>query len=154
MTAQPAADEDMVVIDTNIASALLVQGPLAAKYSQHVAGRRLVISFVTVAELRYGALNGKWGQAKKDALEEKIQSMIVVGSDNDLTTTHAQLREHCRSSGHGLHNKIHEADRWIAATALRHGLTLVSDDKIFDNVVGLNNIRVEAKAAAHSSETS
>ena len=31
----------------------------------------------------------------------------------------------------------HDADRWIAATALRLGVPLVSNDQIFKNVPGL-----------------
>ena len=34
-------------------------------------------------------------------------------------------------------NKIHDADRWIAATALHLDAVLVSDDGIYKNVAGL-----------------
>jgi tRNA(fMet)-specific endonuclease VapC len=32
---------------------------------------------------------------------------------------------------------VHDADRWIAATAIRLGISLVSNDGIFDHVPGL-----------------
>jgi predicted nucleic acid-binding protein len=131
-----------VVIDTMIAGALLSRGPLAVKYDEHVRGRPLVVSFVTVAELRYGAIKANWGPKRREALEARLASMTVVGSDSDLSTVHAELRAACQSRGHGLHDKIHEADRWIAATAVRFGLTLISDDAIFDGVPGLVNIRI------------
>ena len=107
-----------------------------------MAGRPLVISFVTVAELRYGAIKARWGPARRDALEERLSSLTVVASDSDLSMVHAEMRSACQSIGHGLHDKIHEADRWIAATAIRFGLSLVSDDAIFDKVPGLVNIRI------------
>ncbi len=50
----------------------------------------------------------------------------------------AQLRLACEFAGHPLGQKIHEADRWIAATALSGGLDLVSDDKVFVDTPGLS----------------
>lgn len=131
-----------VVIDTMIVGALLARQLLAQRYDVHVQGRPLVISFVTVAELRYGALKANWGEARKASLEDRLSSMTIVASNSDLADTYAELRFACQKAGHGLADKVHEADRWIAATAMRFGLALVSDDSIFDNVPGLVNIRV------------
>ncbi len=143
MTEQEAtANAEPVVVDTMIVGALFLRNPLALKYDAHVRGIPLVISFVTVAELRYGAIKAKWGEPRRDALESRLSAMTVVGSDNDLATVHASLRASCQAIGHGLHDKIHEADRWIASTAIRFGLALVSDDAIFDNAPGLRNIRI------------
>jgi len=141
MSEEGAASADPVVIDTMIAGALISRRPLAAQYGIHVAGRPLVISFVTVAELRFGALKANWGEARRDDLESRLSSLTVVSSDSDLADTYAELRVACQRLGHGLHAKDHEADRWIAATAIRFGLTLISHDKIFDNVPRLTNIR-------------
>jgi hypothetical protein len=41
------------------------------------------------------------------------------------------------SAGHALGQKIHEADRWIAASAIRLGVELVSDDSVFTDVPAL-----------------
>ena len=49
----------------------------------------------------------------------------------------AELRVTCEQAGHALGQKIHEADRWIAATAIRLGTELVSDDAVFRDVSGL-----------------
>ncbi len=51
-----------LVVDTNVVSYLLRGGPLRDLYSKDLQGSRLCISFVTVAELRFGALNKKWGE--------------------------------------------------------------------------------------------
>ena len=131
-----------VVVDTMIAGALVARQPLALKYDVHVEGRPLVVSFATVAELRYGALKANWGSARIEALESRLSAMTVVTPDSELTDAYAQLRFACQKAGHGLAQKIHEADRWIAATAVRFGLPLVSDDSIFDNAPGLVNVRV------------
>ena len=42
-----------------------------------------------------------------------------------------------KRAGHGLGQRDHDADRWIAATALRLGVPLVSNDRIFERVPGL-----------------
>lgn len=41
------------------------------------------------------------------------------------------------AAGHALGQKVHEADRWIAATALALGVGLISGDAVFDKVPGL-----------------
>ncbi|MFN0028339.1 MAG: type II toxin-antitoxin system VapC family toxin [Acidimicrobiales bacterium] len=46
-------------------------------------------------------------------------------------------RTRCERSGHPLGQKIHEADRWIAATALHLELDLITDDNVFADVAGL-----------------
>lgn len=136
-----AAGAEPVVMDTMIVGALFSRKPLAAMYEPHVQGRPLVISFVTVAELRYGALKANWGEARREALEARLSSMTVIPSDSDLATVYVELRVSCEHIGHGLQAKIHEADRWIAATAIRFGLPLISHDGIFQAVPGLNLIR-------------
>jgi predicted nucleic acid-binding protein len=137
-----APGAEPVVIDTMIAGALISRRPLATKYDVHVAGRPLVISFVTVAELRFGALKANWGAGRRDDLEARLSAMTIVPSDSDLADAYAELRLACLRAGHGLQEKTHEADRWIAATAVRFGLQLVSDDAIFDGVPGMVNVRV------------
>jgi len=54
--------------------------------------------------------------------------------------TCAELRARCEQAGHALGQKAHEADRWIAATAIRLGVELVSDDAVFRDVPGLTVI--------------
>lgn len=49
----------------------------------------------------------------------------------------AELRDRCGRSGHGLGQKVHESDRWIAATAIRLDQELVSDDAVFPDAPGL-----------------
>ncbi len=48
----------------------------------------------------------------------------------------AELRANCLAAGHALGQKVHEADRWIAATAMAVGVELISGDAVFENVAG------------------
>ncbi len=40
-------------------------------------------------------------------------------------------------AGHALSQRDHDADRWIAATAIRLGIPLISNDGVFENAPGL-----------------
>ena len=136
MSAAPA--RGAIVIDTDVFSADLITGSiLAQRYAPLITGRPAFISFQTAAEIRYGALARRWGHARMLKLESKLANVEIVHTGPDLVITHAQLRADCRNAGHPLAQRTHNADRWIAATAIRLGLSLVSNDAIFRDVPGL-----------------
>ncbi len=127
-----------IVIDTDVFSADLVPGSaLTERYAPILAGRPAFISFQTAAEVRYGALRRRWGAARILKLEAKLQRVEVVHSGPELVQIYARLRADCADTGHGLAQREHNADRWIAATALRLGVPLVSNDQIFAGTPGL-----------------
>lgn len=126
-----------VVVDTMVVSALVHasrQAGAADTYRTLVADRPIVVSFVTVTELRYGALKAGWGELRRRGLERDLARLVIVQPDDALMQVCAVLRAECEATGHGLGQKIHEADRWVAATAIRLRLDLVSDDTIFRHV--------------------
>lgn len=133
MTAVPVRGP--IVIDTDVFGADLIPGSrLAELYEPIIVGRPAFISFQTAAELRYGALLRSWGRARMLKLESKIQFAEIVHTGPELVLTYAELRVDCRRVGHPLSQREHDADRWIAATALRLGIPLVSNDNIFRDV--------------------
>jgi len=134
----PAPPRGPIVIDTDVFSADLVPGSrLAERYAPIIGGRPALISFQTAAELRYGALRRGWGAARMLKLDGKIQRAEVVHTGPELVLVCAQLRADCEAAGHALAQREHNADRWIAATAIRLGVPLVSDDRIFRGVPDL-----------------
>lgn len=134
----PVGPRGPVVIDTDVFSADLVPGSrLAERYAPIITGRPAFISFQTVAELLYGALRRGWGTARMFKLEAMIGRVEVVHSGPELVHICAQLRADCEAAGHALAQRAHNADRWIAATAIRLGVPLVSNDAIFRGVPGL-----------------
>ena len=58
----------------------------------------------------------------------------------DLLAAYVDLRVWCMQHGHGLGQKSHEADRWIAATAMLFEVPLVTHDAVFRDVDGLELI--------------
>lgn len=126
-----------VVIDTDVFGADLGRSALTALYEPIVIGRPAFISFQTAAELRYGAIRRQWGARRMRELEAKIATAETVHTGPDLVLVHANLRAACERIGHALGQREHNADRWVASTALRLGIPLVSNDAIFENVPGL-----------------
>ena len=76
--------------------------------------------------------------------QRKVDTMIreeVSQRTRELQQERAALRHECRTAGHGLHDKSHVGDLWIAATARLAGLSLVTHDNVFDDTPGLMVIR-------------
>ena len=128
-----------MVIDTAVFGARLspARTSLATEYGPLIAGRAAYISFLTVAELRFGARLANWGESRLRRLENLLAAAVVVWPGEGLVDTYADLRRDCVRLGHGLSQKAHEADRWVAATALWLGIPLVAHDGIFRGVPGL-----------------
>jgi predicted nucleic acid-binding protein len=142
-----ASSGTAVVIDTMAVSALINpdrSSSEAAEFRDLVGGRVTVVSFMTVTELRYGALKAGWGEFRRRGLERDLDQFTVVEPDDEMMQLRAALRARCERVGHGLGQKIHEADRWIAAAALRLRIPLVSDDSIF---AGVDGLPVESRGA-------
>ncbi|MBA2279652.1 MAG: PIN domain-containing protein [Acidimicrobiia bacterium] len=127
-----------VVVDTDVYSARLIpDSSLALQYEPLLVGRPEFVSFQTVAEVRYGALLRGWGDTRLRRMEAAFGRIEIVYPGPDLIRTYAELRVACQRAGHALSQREHDADRWIAATAIRLGTPLVSNDGVFENTPGL-----------------
>jgi predicted nucleic acid-binding protein len=103
----------------------------------HVDGKRLVMSFVTVAELRRGAYARGYNAESWRQLDADVSAVIVVPPDDDLSHEWARLTHEARQLGHALGQKAQAHDAWIAATARLHGLAVLTEDGGFDDFPGL-----------------
>jgi predicted nucleic acid-binding protein len=70
-------------------------------------------------------------------MEARLAAAETVHSGPEHVAVHAQLRVDCHRAGHPLAQKIHDGDRWIAATAIRLDLPVVANDRVFRGVPGL-----------------
>jgi predicted nucleic acid-binding protein len=129
-----------VVIDTNILGAELTPRGAATveRYRTILAGRAAIASFMTEGELWYGAIRARWGEGRLLDLQRLLHTVHVAYPDPRMVALQIALRVRCAAGGHGLAEKVHEADRWVAATALYYQVPLISDDKIFSGVDGLD----------------
>ncbi|MDQ6806480.1 MAG: PIN domain-containing protein [Actinomycetota bacterium] len=128
-----------VLLDTNVFTARLRKRPvLAAQYEKHRFGQRIAITPQTVAEARYGALKAGWGPTRLRQLAELINRVRILPVDLETVETVSDLRNRCRMTGHALHQRGHNADLWIAATAIHWDVPLVAHDAVFFGCPGLD----------------
>ncbi len=128
-----------VLVDTNVfTSRLRERSPLATRYAKHLFGQRIALAPQTVAEARYGALKAKWGPARMEQLARLVARARILPIDIDTIETVADLRNQCRMIGHPLHQSNHNADLWIAATAIRWSIALVAHDAVFTGCPGIH----------------
>ena len=54
-----------IVVDTDVASYIFNWHSLAQQYADALQGSELILSFMTVAELRMGAISARWGGRRR-----------------------------------------------------------------------------------------
>ncbi len=128
-----------VVVDTNVFSADLLRAtqPLVELYRPLLAGRRFLISFQTLAEIRFGIRRRDWGARRLQRAETHIGRAEVVWPGPALLAAQVDLHLACERPGHAIAQRQHDVDRWIAATAVHLGVPLVSHDGVFRGTPGL-----------------
>ncbi len=125
---------DPVLVDTNVFGAELGRrrrSTLIVLYRPHLLGRVLVIAGQTVAEMEFGAELAGWGAARRTRPAAVIGTAEISWPDPETARCFARLKAACWRDGHPLAQAAHTADAWIAATAIRRGMALVSHDAVF-----------------------
>jgi tRNA(fMet)-specific endonuclease VapC len=114
-----------VIVDTDVASYIFSWHTLARRYSDALRGSELILSVMSIAELRMGAISARWGSRRRLLLERFIQGFELVYADNDLCTIWASIRANARAAGWALSPQ----DAWIAATALAMDAPLATNNR-------------------------
>ena len=125
--------EGRIIADTNVVSYLMKGADIGQRYKRHLAGKVVGIVFVTVAEMHYGAEKNGWGEKRRQQLEEHLKNFVVLPYNNDIAKVYARVVVERERSG----RPIGWPDAWIAATAVWHGLPLVTHDADFGGITGL-----------------
>ena len=125
ITTSPPTATARLVVDTDVASFIFKWHPeFAPRYVAIVRGSELVVSFMTLAEMRQGALDANWGPRKCAVLETYLSDFSVLHTDSLLCSTWAAVRNESIRKGH----QINSADAWIAAAALVLSAPLVTNN--------------------------
>lgn len=114
-----------IVVDTDVASYIFNWHSSAQGYVNSLRGSELILSFMTVAEMRMGAYAAGWGIRRLNLLEQFIAGFGVVYADDTLCTVWARLRADARSAGRSLSTQ----DAWIAATAIGLSAPLATNNR-------------------------
>lgn len=120
--------------DTSLFIALETARPLAGMLPASLA-----VSVVTVAELRLGVLTAD-DDDRSRRLDTLTRALLLepLPVDEAVATAWAGLRLRLRNAG----ARMPLNDSWIAATAVVHGLPVVTQDADFDGVPGLDVIHL------------
>lgn len=127
----------IVFLDTNIVSYLFNRDTRAALYRPYLENRIVYLSFMTVAEMYFGADRAQWGQARRHRLNVFLRGYPVIQSTPEICILWGQITAACEHQG----RRIAGADAWIAACALRYEFPLVTHNrKDFEAVPNLQII--------------
>ena len=104
-----------------------------------LADEGLGLSIISLAELYDGLLGPAARESDELQLERFLESVEVVPLDEATCRIFAGERRRLRAAG----NIIGDFDLMIGSTALRHGLTLLTNNRRhFERMAGLNIISV------------
>jgi tRNA(fMet)-specific endonuclease VapC len=114
-----------IVVDTDVASYIFNWHSSAQRFVDALRGAQLILSFMSIAEMRMGAIAADWGARRRTLLEEFMGGFGVVYADDALCTGWARIRAEARAVGRPLSPQ----DAWIAATALGLDAQLATNNR-------------------------
>ena len=118
------------LVDTNVASYVMKRDTRGMLYRPHRHGQDLFICFATVAELYKWATGQNWKPSRGDKLRRDMLPYAVLTFDDALAWRWAEAM-----SIPG--RPMEPGDAWVAATALRYKLPLVTHNRRhFEHITG------------------
>ena len=121
-----------MILDTNALSAF-ADGDEALRGALSSA-RRLALPSVVLGEFRYGIAPSRHRTAYAHWLAELLEGAEVLDVTDETASVYAELRVELKRAG----RPIPANDAWIAALGLQHRLRVLTRDRHFDAVSGLD----------------
>ena len=110
-----------LLIDTDVVSYIAWKRPRARRFLPLVEGKPLAISFVTVGEMYFGAMKGNWGENKISEMESILRRYMTIPGSFDIAQQYGRVKR-------AFADQVDENDLWIAATALAHKISVVTNN--------------------------
>ncbi len=120
------------LLDSNVVIELL-RGDQAVQARLAIEPETFV-NVVVLGELYFGARKSKNVDRNVERIEEFAGNISILGCEHETSRRYGALKRDLAAHG----RLIPENDIWIAATALQHGLTLVTRDTHFEAVEELD----------------
>jgi predicted nucleic acid-binding protein len=95
----------------------------------------IILSVVSVAEIRVLARRRNWGNPKLQKMEQVIAAAMVIDinlNDDELLARYVDID----TSSQALGRRMGKNDLWIAATTMVANATLITGDGDFDHLNG------------------
>lgn len=126
-----------ILVDTDVLSFTYKKDSRSVLYESHLAGNFLIISFMTLAELKLWRLKHNWGEKRKNNFAEFLKDYLVIYPDKKLCEIWANIKSDAHKNG----NPIDTADAWVASVALMFDIPLVTNNRRhFEHVKNLQII--------------
>jgi predicted nucleic acid-binding protein len=123
-----------LILDTDALSAAADREPAALEVV--ASAERLAVPVIVLGEYRLGIAQSRHRRDYENWLREWIATVTVLDIDEETTHHYAAIGLELKGSG----KPIPANDLWIAALCRQHALPLVSRDRHFDLVKGLQRI--------------
>ena len=124
------------LLDTNQVVYYLRQETRVIDDLQSRRDEGLAVSIISVAELYEGIFRATNPEEAERALKDFLSEVTVLSIDEEVARIFGQERARLRQVG----MPMSDLDLLIAATALRHDLTLLTADRDFERVENLTAI--------------
>lgn len=105
---------------------------------QELQRQGLAVSIISVAELWEGVHFSKNPERSQATLEEFPSGVVVLGIDDEICKRFGQMRGSLRGQG----KIVGDFDLLIASSALRHNLTLLTNNR--RHFEGIEGLRMES----------
>jgi tRNA(fMet)-specific endonuclease VapC len=120
------------LLDTNVVIALLADE--AAVRDNLAAVDEALVPCLVIGELLYGARKSARSAENLARIEQFAAACALLPCDLETARRYGEIKHALRRKG----RPLPENDIWVAAVALQHGLTLVTRDRHFREVDGLD----------------
>ena len=124
-----------MILDTNALSAFVDGDTGVGRVLRQQA--RAAIPVVVLGEFRYGIGQSRHRITYDAWLDSNLASFDVLAITEETAVAYAELRAILKQSG----RPIPANDAWIAALALQHDLPILSRDRHFDAVPGVDRVK-------------
>jgi predicted nucleic acid-binding protein len=130
-----------IVVDTDVFSCLWQHRAVSHRFTEALRNTVPVLSFVTVAEVRFGARNANWGERRLEQLNAALRPYVVAPYSTEMATLWGDLKHEARRLGLALGQPAHSNDLWICATAIHYNAPLMTNNvKHFESIPNLHLI--------------
>jgi predicted nucleic acid-binding protein len=123
-----------LILDTNALSAVVEGDPVLAPLLQKAA--QIVIPVIVLGEYRYGISHSRNRREYEEWLTEYLRNFRILEVEERTTIPYGAVRSELKKAG----TPIPSNDVWIAALCRQHALPLLSRDRHFDLVPGIQRV--------------
>ena len=123
-----------MIVDTNAVS-LFAQGNPAAR---EVIARNdePYLPVIVIGELRYGLMSSRHRAATSSWLDQLLEQWPILDITKDTAEEYSRIRQWLKENA----RPIPANDMWIAALARQHSMPVLTNDKHFDDIPGVEVI--------------